>query len=344
MARRIGYLRAGRRGSDTRAPSVSGDLEIWSVNPDGTDCKLEMTDSLSVRSRTVLILLVPRRTFGRVGAQFRQRATRERWWCDELASGRRAATHADRKTVDAVVWASNGNSFSSSRTSRGARISGRFLREAERQSQITHGTAPVISARISADTKSSSISRTRLSRTSGFRPGRPACPTGYVRGREFPGAMLSPHGRQIAVLIGSLDVFDPERQLVVMDRQGKNRRALTSASQIADVCRWSPDGKWLAYTSRPAGDPHGFRKGLYLGCLQTPVLPVGGPGAPHFIGSIADPSRASWIGRGSLLYSLKGLSDTRSTGIRRTLFPCSGPMRFSSTTREKGEMVTGLSR
>ena len=40
-------------------------------------------------------------------------------------------------------------------------------------------------------------------------------------------------------------------QLYTMNADGSNIRALTDTSQVADCARWSPDGKWIAFLTRP---------------------------------------------------------------------------------------------
>ncbi len=83
-------------------------------------------------------------------------------------------------------------------------------------------------------------------------------------------AAFSPDGKQIASVVGNVDFFTPETRLVLMDREGKNRRVLTSGEQNVNYCSWSFDGKWLAYASRLVQEPVGLKQGVPHPVLQCP--------------------------------------------------------------------------
>jgi hypothetical protein len=126
---------------------------------------------------------------------------------------------------------------------------------------------------------------------------------------NFQWATFSPDARQIAGVTSNVDQFSPERGLVVMDRDGKNRRVLTSGSQVTDFCRWSLDGKWLAYASRSVGEPSDSSR-VYI------VEPAN-PGTPRLLGS---GSLLDWIDGENLViawrskswrYSIKGGAGTQ---------------------------------
>ena len=89
-----------------------------------------------------------------------------------------------------------------------------------------------------------------------------------------------------------------------MDRDGRSRRDLTSGSQIASSCRWSLDGKWLAYSSRSVDEPPDSDK-VY-------VVEPANPGTPRLLGP---GSSRVWIDGDNLVivrfprslrYSMKG--------------------------------------
>jgi dipeptidyl aminopeptidase/acylaminoacyl peptidase len=237
----------------------------------------------------------------------------------ELATGVERQLTADGKTVDEVVWASNDVILFVSNKSGCANLWAVPAGGGD-AAQITHGTVAVMSARISADTKKLVYFQNEITShiwISGLDGGHARQVT--FDDVNFQWAVFSPDTRQIAAVIGALDQFSPERQLVVMDRQGKNRRALTSASQIADMCRWAPDGKWLAYTSRPAGDPDDSNK-VY-------IIDPANPGTPRLVGR---GSTLHWIDGESLvlvdwprslLYSLTGGSPTQVYRDSTLAFP-----------------------
>jgi serine/threonine protein kinase len=293
--KRIGYLRTGRRGSGSRAPSASGNLEIWSVKPDGTDCRLELRDSLSMRASPYSFCWSPD---GRSIAWVRNSAEEGgEMMVHEFATGSERQLTSDRKTVDEVIWASNGDILFVSNKSGYSNLWA-IPSEGGEAVQVTQGTASIISARISADTRKlvyvqyEQVSHIWISGLDG----RNARQVTYDD-VNFRWARFSPDARQIAGVIGNVDMWSPERHLVVMDRDGKNRRALTSGSQIASDCSWSLDGKWLAFTSRSVDEPPDSDK-VY-------VIDPANPGTPRLLGSGYAPA---WLDGENLVVSLRSKS------------------------------------
>jgi serine/threonine protein kinase len=300
--KRIGYLRAGRAGSGSRAPSNSGHLEIWSIKPDGTDCRLELTDSLSRRSQPWSFCWSPD---GRSIAWVRNfREGYGEVMVRELATGRERQITSDKKAVDEVIWTSNDNILFVS-TKSGYSNLWAVPSTGGEAVQITQGTVPVISARISADTRKlvyfqkERISHIWYSDLDGSNAHQVTSDDAPFRWATF-----SPDARQIAGITGSADDFSPETALCVMDRDGSNRRGLTSTAQIITYCRWSPNGKWLAYSSRLVGEPQDSDR-VYL------IDPTN-PGTPRILGVGSTPE---WLDADNLVvsrwpkswqYSIKG--------------------------------------
>ncbi len=90
-------------------------------------------------------------------------------------------------------------------------------------------------------------------------------------------AQVSPDGGQVAYVAGEIDrEADGYRSaiwLAAMD--GRGARQLTSGARSEGQPRWSPDGRWLAFTSNRAGDP-----------AQLYVLPAMG-GEAHKLTNLA---------------------------------------------------------
>jgi serine/threonine protein kinase len=305
--KRIGFIRTGRQGTYSRAPSASGHLEIWSMKPDGTECRLELMDSLSRRVAPYSFCWSPD---GRSIAWVRNAAEeRGEVMIHEFDTGNERQLTFDRETVDEVIWASNETIlFISTRS--GSSNLWAIPSGGGEAVQVTQGTAPIITARISADTKKLVyMQRDQISHIwiTGLDGGNARQVT-YDE-RAYTEAAFSPDGRQIACVIGGVDQFNPECQLWVMDREGKNRRALTSGSQIVEYCRWSPDGKWLAYLSRPVGE--------HPDSAQVYLIDPARPGAPRLLGP---GSQCEWLDGENLValrwptnwqYSTKGGPGTR---------------------------------
>jgi hypothetical protein len=130
--------------------------------------------------------------------------------------------------------------------------------------QVTQGTVPIVGATISFDNKrlvyvqSEIFWRLWISALDG----RDARQVTFDESRVVQAA-FSPDGKQIAGVVGNVDFLTPETRLVLMDREGKNRRVLTSGEQNVSYCSWSLDGKWLAYASRLVQEPEDSNR-VYL--------------------------------------------------------------------------------
>lgn len=117
---------------------------------------------------------------------------------------------------------------------------------------------------------------------------RPLQPGWLVRAPAF-----SPDGQQIAVARATRGAYESagpsEEQLWVMDRDGSDARALATWQGIGAPA-WSPDGRWIAYTTVPGYDPEQPRRFvLYLADVEgdgepEPILEVG-PSATGLIWS-----------------------------------------------------------
>lgn len=239
---RIGYL---RRGRSSWAPSASGKLEVWSVRPDGSGRRLELLDTTDVLSFHWSYSWSPDGksiTWVRNYPEgYREVMVRE------LATGREEQLTHDKAKVDEVIWAANNQIIFISNKSGQSNL---WIIPAHggEAVQITQGTAPIIGARISTDGKKilylqkELIKQLWTSAVDGSRPRQVTTDEVNVLWTD-----LSPDGQSIAAIIGDVDQFKPDRSLSVMDGQGRNRRVLASGAELSWP-RWSPDGKWLAYT------------------------------------------------------------------------------------------------
>jgi serine/threonine protein kinase/Tol biopolymer transport system component len=268
---RIGYMRAAA-GSDREIASASGKLEIWSIKPDGTDSRLELIDTICTRDRWAFcwspdgesITWVRNYPEGYGEVMVRK-----------LATGKERQLTADRKKVDEVIWASNDQILYVSNKS-GQPNLWMIPAGGGEATQVTQGAVPIIGARISADIKtllymqSETFAHVWISSIDGSN----ARQVTFDDTRAI-GPVFSPDRKNIALTFGDVNGLNPERHLYVMDRDGKNQRQLTYGPEIDGRCRWSPDGKWLAYTSRAVGEP-GDSNTVYL------IQPFN-PGSPRML-------------------------------------------------------------
>jgi serine/threonine protein kinase/Tol biopolymer transport system component len=238
--KRVTYVRKGR-SVGSFAPSASGKFEIWSIRPDGGDKRQELVDTTD-RPGNLSYSWSPdgrpiawQRNFPEGYSELMMR---------ELATGREEQLTHDRKNIDNVIWARNGQIFFISNKSGQANLWMISAAGGEAM-QVTHGTTPIISASISANSKRilfyerESIQQIWTSSFNGT--GAHQLTFDEVR---TDWCAFSPDGRSIAAVIHDMDEYRSGTSLIVMDRQGENRKVLLSNVSSAS---WSPDSKWLAY-------------------------------------------------------------------------------------------------
>jgi eukaryotic-like serine/threonine-protein kinase len=265
---RIGYLREVRQ-----ARRRSERLELWSVRADGTDNRLEFIDSANARLAPAAFCWSPDGTsitwvhnfpggYGEVMVR-------------ELATGKERQLTSDKKTVDEVIWTSNGQILFVSNKS-GPTNLWMIPSGGGEAIQVTQGAVPIFGSRISADSKSlvymqeEDIAHIWTSFIDGSNARQ--ITTADVRATA---ARISPDGKHIAFISRDIDVFNQEAHLYIMDRDGKNQRLLSSGSEIVTAIRWSPDCKWLAYSSKAIGEPEDSNR-VYV------IQPLN-PGSPRML-------------------------------------------------------------
>ena len=308
--KRIGYMRRGGPVAVGSAPSRSGRFEVWSVKLDGSDNRVEFIDSLNAIGGAALSFcwspdgasIAWVRYFSPVHGEVMVR---------ELSTGRERQLTSDNTQVDEVIWTTSENILFKSDKSGHSNLW--VLPSAGGEpTQVTEGSVPIIAARISADNRrliyyqSEEIWQIWISAVDGSNARQVTFDDIRV---EYPA--LSPDGNHIACVLRDVDYFRPETHLYLMDRQGKNRRGLTVGSEIVSLSRWSPDGKWLAYLSRPAGEPWDSN-GVYL------IQPFN-PGAPRLL---CRGTRLHWIDSENLVVAreMKTWRYSTAGGMPRQVF------------------------
>jgi serine/threonine protein kinase len=299
---RIGYIRAGK--GTAGFPSISGKFEIWSIKLDGSDRRLELTDTLSVRVSPWSFCWSP--DGGSIAWVRNYPGGYGEVMVRELATGRERQLTSDKEWVDEVAWAANDQILFVSRRS-GVLNLWMIQASGGNATQITQGGVPIVEARISGDNSTviyKQMERSRHIWTSALDGSN----TRQVTSDDVQvkNAAFSPDGKQIAYVFSAIDVSSPEAHLYVIDRNGKNQRQLTSGSESVGWCRWSPDGKWIAYGSSLVGEsPDSTR--VYL------IQPFN-PGAPRFLYKGAGLAVCRWVdsekvvtydGMKTYLYSIK---------------------------------------
>jgi hypothetical protein len=99
--------------------------------------------------------------------------------------------------------------------------------------------------------------------------------------REIWEPSFSPESKKIAFVMSDPDPLRELCDVYVVDRDGTNRRKLTSGLPNARIPRWSPDGRWLSYVIFPSGAGSDTLK------PRTYVVDPENPGAPKPAGDFA---------------------------------------------------------
>jgi len=143
--------------------------------------------------------------------------------------------------------------------------------------QITKGSGPDLGMKISADSKKLLYYQNQFA--SDFWVGSMA--TGVAQQITFDERIkvqpaLSPDGTLIAFVAGSSDPLKASSTVIVTNRDGSNRRPITSNEETGAQPRWSPDGRSIAYTVVKLDS---------AGYIKSYISEIGKPGAPKFIGN-----------------------------------------------------------
>jgi serine/threonine protein kinase/Tol biopolymer transport system component len=277
--KRVGYV----LGRGSYVPTKTGKLEFWTVNPDGSDNRREFTDTIST-------------TTGRVSFSWSPDGKSIAWIrsfppgyqeviVHALETGEEQQLTFDKKTIDEVCWTRNGFILFSS--NKGGNTNLWMVPAKGGESvQITKGSGPDIAMQISSDASRllylqqqpiGHIWITDLEKESAHQV--------TFEESNIQTASFSPDGKQIAFTMQP-DPIKLESHVYVMNRDGSNRQQLTFGDddQGSLTC-WSPDGKWIAYSS-------------------TALRAANPDSAKVYLIDMSNPGTSKYLGRGLALFWL----------------------------------------
>jgi eukaryotic-like serine/threonine-protein kinase len=274
---RIGYLRIPVSSSGT----ASGKEEIWSVRADGGDNKLEFVDSLS--------------TLGRYSFSWSPDGGSIAWirsypqgyqevFTRDLGSGKERQLTSDKKNIDEVCWTRQDEIIFSSNKTGNTNL---WLVPASGGDavQLTKGGGPDIGMKVSTDGKKllylqqQQIGHIWISNIDGSKAHQVT-----FDDRQIGSATFSPDKSRILFEMNDPDPLKQTRSIYMMSRSGENRREIARGEGIAANPQFSPDGKWILFSSRSESASNDST-GLYL--LESQSL-----GSPRFIGRA---TRFQWL-------------------------------------------------
>jgi Tol biopolymer transport system component len=271
---RIGYV------TDKDAGSKSGKAEFHTVRPNGTDDRVELIDSTSAVGRNYSWSPDGRSVcWIRNVSQHQQELA-----VHELSTGKSQQITFDKKDIREVCWASNGRIiFSSNRT-------GNFnlwmiSPSGGAETQITKGAGPDNSIAICRDgskllyRQEQTIGHIWIAGTDGSNPRQITFDDVYLWRVAF-----TPDAKKVLFGLVQPGGSNWGSAVCSIDRDGKNRKRLTSGDEKVNNPLPSPDGRWIIYGRNAIDEPSDSSRVYLIGAVN--------PGTPRLIGT-GSPSR--WI-------------------------------------------------
>ncbi len=288
---RIGYV----RGKDQK--NQSGKAEFWTVKPNGSDNRRELVDSVS--NRPTKFAWSPdgqsicwKRVFSE---------QRREIFIYELSAGKERQVTFDKKMIFDVCWASNDQIIYASDRSGNWNL---WMVPASGGSatQITKGAGPDYGVDISRDgskllcQQQQEVSHIWIAGTDGSNPHQITYDDVFLWRVAF-----SPDGKEIVFALNRPLGFKGN-VVCSVDRDGKNRKELTSGEEWIGNPLPSPDGRWIIYGGYPLGEPQDSMK-IYLIDAKSPGMPkllykgcpMGWVDEKTFISYRFDSTRSNWL-------------------------------------------------
>jgi Tol biopolymer transport system component len=196
----------------------------------------------------------------------------------------------DKKNIDEVCWAPNGQIIYSTNKSGNTNL-WMIPSSGGDPVQITKGSGPDLGIKISGDNKKLLYYQNQI--VSDFWIGKTTGES--VRRLTFDdlpkgGPRLSPDGTTFAFILSEPDPLRPKESIQISDKNGANRRLLVKAIERMNNLYWSPDGRWIAYAEGTNNNNDDFRK--------TYLVEVARPGAPKFL---SDGGPSYWLDNATVI-------------------------------------------
>jgi Tol biopolymer transport system component len=252
--------------------SESGKPEFWSVKADGSDNRRELIDSLS--SRMESFSWSPD---GRSICWIRRLSQQcQEAMVYELSTGKGRQVTFDRKRITDVCWAPNDQIIFASKRSGNFNL---WMVPASGgdAAQITRGAGPDYSMAISRDGskllyyQAQSIAHIWIAGTDGYNPHQITFDDAVLSAVYF-----SPDGKEVFFAF-TQPVGMTEGSLVCsIDRDGRNRKELTSGGEQVYSPIPSPDGRWIIFGRSSLSEPWDSSR-VYL-------IEAKNPGTPKLVG------------------------------------------------------------
>ena len=273
--KRVGFVRTTNRESR----SESGKMEFWSVSADGADARKEYTDSLFVIKGGDFRYSFCWSPNGNAIAWIRSFSSSSQVLIvHDLGTGRERQLTNGNENIDSMVWTVDDQIIFSSNRGGNTNL-WTIPASGGEASQVTKGGGPDIGMSVS-----------RSGRTLVYLQQQPVgfLWTANVDGsslrqisfdeREIWEPTMSSDKKQIAFVMRDPDPLKTNTDLYVVERDGNNRRRLTTGNSITRVPSFSPNGQKIMYNVPPTN------QGADTSSFSTYVVEVDHPGPPKLVG------------------------------------------------------------
>jgi Tol biopolymer transport system component/predicted Ser/Thr protein kinase len=263
---RIGYVRG------KRSASQSGKAEFWTIKPNGTDNRRELVDSVSREARGFSWSPDGRSIcWIRYFSELCQEVIMY-----ELSTGNAKQVTFDKKEITDVCWAPNDQIIFASNRSGNFNL---WMVPASGGSatQITKGAGPDYSMVISSDGskllyyQEQYISHIWIAGTDGSNPHQITFDDAFLWRISF-----SPDGKEILFALYQKIGTKEEEFVCSIDRDGRNRKQLTSGEESINNPLPSPDGRWIIYGRCQLSEP--------VDSSRVYLIDAKNPGTPKLVG------------------------------------------------------------
>jgi serine/threonine protein kinase/Tol biopolymer transport system component len=257
--------------------SQGGMKEFWTVKPNGSDSRCELVDSTSGEAK--------RFSWSPDGQSICWIKYFSEQWREvsvyELLTKEERQVTFEKKYIRDVYWTSNDQIIFASNKSGNSNL---WMVSAlgGAVTQITKGTGSDYAAIMSRDgsklmyLQSQSISHIWIAGINGGEPRQITFDDAEIWHVSF-----TPDAKAVLFIFSHPDAFRGGASLCSIDRDGRNRKQLTSGEELIEWCDPSPDGRWILY-QRHALDEPGDSARVYL-------IDAGNPVSPKLVGK-------GWIG------------------------------------------------
>lgn len=273
--KRVGFIRTTNRESR----SESGKMEFWSVSADGADVRKEFTDSIFVIKGGDFRYSFCWSPRGNAIAWIRSFSSSSQVLIvHDLSTGRERQLTNGNENIDSMVWTVDDQIIFSS--NRGGNTNLWTIPAAGGEAaQVTKGGGPDIGMSVSRSGKTLVYLQQQ--------------PVGYLWTANIDGSSLrqisfderdiweptmSSDKKQIAFVMRDPDPLKTNTDLYVVDRDGNNRRRLTTGNSITRVPLFSPSGQKILFSVPPTN------QGADTSSFSTYVVEVDHPGPPKLVG------------------------------------------------------------